>query len=477
MSTVGRAFPSTRHLAHRVAPAALVIGSGLAAAVFGMLLVAVAVEFGGDAAPALLLGLPLFGIFCLAVLWQPKWGVAAVFAGFLLGSMRLPGTPLDVVEAIALVVAVLVALHRLGQGQTMLPWVGPLWWGLALIGWSLICLESAISVDLGVRQILQLAGGMLFACVIIAVCKTMDDLRWVIGSLTAVSAAIAVLGLTNLGNIDIVLGGAVAEGRLNGAFDDPNQLGAFAAMTLFPALMMIGASRSHRGRVLSAVAVALIGGALLLSLSRGAWIGVACGLLFLVMTVREFRRVLLGIGIPTILLAAALGAFAPDTPQIQVVQARLESFTVLSPYDARSQIWAEGWRELSEDPLTGVGPGSFPVASLRSGSGTATVFAEHAHSILFTWGAETGIPGLIAIFGLAVSVAVAGRRAVRAAAMRGRRDDRILLSGIAAGLISVVAHGVFDYNLRNMVIHLTVWALIGTILAAYRLQVGAGHRP
>jgi O-antigen ligase len=442
---------------------------------FGFVLVAIAVKYGGEAAPALLLGLPLAGIFSLVVLWQPRWGVAGVFAGFALGDLALSGTPLDVVEALALIVAVLVALQRLGQGQTMLPWVAPLWWGVALICWSLVSLESAISTDLGVRQILQLAGGMLFACVIIAVSKDMRDLRWVLGSLTAVSAFIAAIGLTNLGNMEVVLGGAVAEGRLNGAFDDPNQLGAFAAMTLFPAIGLIGGCRTKGRKLLVAVAIVLIGAALLLSLSRGAWVGVLVGFIFLVVTVREFRRLLLMVGIPVLIVAAALGAFAPDAPQVQVVQARLKSFTILSPYDAREQIWAEGWREMNENPLTGVGPGSFPVASIRSGSSTSTVFAEHAHSILFTWGAETGVPGVLVILGFIVSLAVTGRRAIKAAARRARTQDRIAISGIAAGLVSVAGHGIFDYNLRNMVIHLTVWALIGALLASYRIQVGPGR--
>jgi putative inorganic carbon (hco3(-)) transporter len=470
-----RTWPTAHPVVRAVASALAIVAAGVAAAAIGAGLAFVSVEYGGDAAPFLMGGLPLGALFALIVLKRPRWGVMAVFAAFPIGAVALPGTPLEVVEALALLVAVLLILNRLAQGKTMLPWPGALWWGLALLGWSLVSLESAISLDLGVRQILQLAGGLVFACVMVGVCTSMRELRWVVAGITTVSALIAGMALTSLGNIDIQLGGAVAEGRLSGTFADPNQLGAFAALTLFPAIGLIGAARSKSGRAFAAVAVALIGGALLLSLSRGAWVGVGLAFIYLTVTMQEFRRTLLALGIPVLIVAFALGAFAPDAPQVEVVGARIQSFTVLSPYDARDQIWAEGIREMRENPVTGVGPGSFPMASLRSASRTSTVFAEHAHSIFFTWGAETGVPGLLMVIGLMGAVWATGRRAVRHAVDGGRKQDRMIISGIGAGLVTVLGHGLLDYTLRNTVISLAVWATIGAMLAAARIQ--SRHAP
>ncbi|HEY7875202.1 MAG TPA: O-antigen ligase family protein [Actinomycetota bacterium] len=452
---------------------AAVVGAALGAAAFGAGLALVAVKFGGDAAPYVLAGLPLGALFVVMVLRRPRWGVLAVFATFPIGTVALPSTPLEVVEALAILVAVLLALNRLAQGKTMFPWAAPLWWALTLTGWSLVSLESAIDLDLGVRQILQLAGGLMFACVVVGVCTTMKELRWLVGSITAISAVIATIGLANARRFDIELGGAVTEGRLTGTFNDPNQLGAFAALTLFPAIGLIGGARTKAARALAAIASAVIAGALLLSLSRGAWVGVGLGFVFLIVAMPEFRRSLLALGVPVLIVAVALGAFAPDAPQVEVVGARLQSFTVLSPYDERDQIWAEGIREMREDPWTGVGPGSFPVASLRSASRTATVFAEHAHSIFFTWGAETGVPGLLLVIGFMASLYFVGREAIRTARRRARRRDRVIISGIAAGLVTVFGHGLLDYTLRNTVISLAVWSVIGAMLAAYRIQARA----
>jgi O-antigen ligase len=114
-----------------------------------------------------------------------------------------------------------------------------------------------------------------------------------------------------------------------------------------------------------------------------------------VIALPEFRRSLVVIGLPVLIIALAFGAFNPDAPQVEVVGERFQSLTLLSPYDARDQIWAEAIREIKEQPITGYGPGSFPVASIRSASESSTVFAGHAHNFLLTWGAETGVVGVL----------------------------------------------------------------------------------
>ena len=134
------------------------------------------------------------------------------------------------------------------------------------------------------------------------------------------------------------------------------------------------------------------------------------------------------------------------------------------------QIWAEALREIGAEPVTGYGPGSFPVASIRSASESSTVFAGHAHNFLLTWGAETGIVGVLIILGFCWALVVTGHRALKATRVRANRRDRILISGIAGSLISVFGQGFVDYNMRNTVIHLAVWAVIGMLLAADRLQ-------
>jgi hypothetical protein len=46
----------------------------------------------------------------------------------------------------------------------------------------------------------------------------------------------------------------------------------------------------------------------------------------------------------------------------------------------------------------------------------------------------------------------------------------MMIAGIAASLITVFGQGLVDYNMRNTVIHLAVWGVVGMMLAAYSIQ-------
>ena len=449
---------------------ASILGAAIAAAVVGATLVALAVSYGGSAAPLVLLGVPLLGIFAVIAVNDPKWGVIGVFATFPLGTLAIPGFPLEIVELAALSVAALLAVNRMGRGLTPLPWVHSMWWVLVLISWTLVTLESALDVGLGVKQILQLVGGLIFVSVMVGVCRSMKDFRWIMGALTAFGTVISLIALSSAGNIRSFLGGSVVEGRLQGAFDQPNQLGAFCALTLFLAIGLAGGAITHRGRIAASAAGVVILAGMLLSLSRGAWVGTGLAMIFLVFSMPEFRRTLFTVGLPVLVVATLFGAFNPEAPQVEVVGQRVRSLTLLSPYDARDQIWAEALREIGQEPITGFGPGSFPIASIRSASESATVFAGHAHNFLLTWGAETGIVGVLIILGFCWALVVIGHRTLKVTRQRGNRRDRILISGVAGSLITVFGQGLVDYNMRNTVIHLAVWGVVGMLLAADNVQ-------
>jgi len=151
-----------------------------------------------------------------------------------------------------------------------------------------------------------------------------------------------------------------------------------------------------------------------------------------------------------------------------VVGFLLGALTFASPYDDRRQIWAEAIREMKAKPWLGYGPGDFPVSSLRTGSDTSSVYALHAHNLWLTWGAETGIPAVAIIVGLTAAVGFAARRATRGANNRGDREDRAIVVGVTAALITVLGQGLVDYTLRNVVIFTALWGLIGALLVARR---------
>jgi O-antigen ligase len=450
---------------------AVALGAGALAFGLGVALAAVSAKVGGDASPVVMLAIPLAPLIALGVLVAPVSAAIAVFLTFPIGAVEVPTgvLPLQTVELAVLAIVTVVVLRRLARAQMPLPWSPPLNWALALLVWTIIALQSAIDNTLALKQVGSLLGGILFAASILAACRNMDDLRIILGAFVAVTAGIALASFAGGVQLHPVYGAAVVGGRLQGAFDHPNQLGALCAIGVSVALGLAFGARRRIARWGAAAAAAVTFAALMFTLSRGAWIGTACALLFLLVALSEVRRALVLLVVPGILLAAFIAPLAPvgDT-EIKVVGERVTALTALSPYDNRRQIYAEAWREIRANPLNGVGPGGFPVASARAGSRTSTYAVVHAHNLLLTWGAETGLPAVAFILGLAFSLALAAREAGRRFRRFGRRADRAIVAGLAGALLAIFVQGFFDYVLRNAVANIATWGMIGALLVCLR---------
>jgi O-antigen ligase len=263
-------------------------------------------------------------------------------------------------------------------------------------------------------------------------------------------------------------GGAAVQGRLEGAFGSPNQLGAYCALAAALAVGLAAGSRTARGRWASTFALAFLLLALALSLSRGAWLGTAAAFLFMIVTMREARRMLAFFAVPVLVLGFVVWTSQSDRPELKIVGERAKAIAKRSPYDGRDQIWAEAIREIKADPVTGQGPGSFPLASVRAGSEASSVYPDHAHNLFLNYAAETGIPAVLIIVAFIFALGVATHRASQGAVARGDPRDRAIVLGIAAALITVLGQGFFDYVLTNAVLHITVWGVIGALIVCAR---------
>ena len=424
----------------------------------------------GDFSPVALLALVALPAAALAVLADPRWGVVAVFALFPLGLVEIPGTPVELAQVVIAAVAALVLLRQLaGADRLLLP--APLWWLVALLAWSLVALPSSLDRSLAVRQVAALAGEAVFVAVVVLVCRRHGDVRRLMAALVVVAAAVALTTPAASTRVRSGFGGAVVKGRARGIFTEPNQLGTFCMGAGLVALALALGSNSRRSRLAAGAAGAVIFVGLLLSLSRGSWIGFSCGMVVLLLTLKEARRAVLSVGLPLLLLAALAGNFTATAPQVEVVGERLQSLVgEKNPYDDRPQIWAEAQREMIADPLTGHGPGNFEVASQRATSESRTAFALHAHNLLLTWGAEAGLPAALIILGFAAHLGLLTSQARRRARAAGRVHDAALLAGLAAAMAAVMGQGLLDYTLRNSVVFTAVMGVLGGLLAMVNIE-------
>ena len=228
--------------------------------------------------------------------------------------------------------------------------------------------------------------------------------------------------------------------RATGLLVDPNVLGVTLAMVL--PFAMVGCTGSARRFALQATAIGLIAAALMLTLSRGAWVGAAVAVLVVIASTRPR----LGVGLA---VAGALGLIVPwpgsvgEAIRTAVVQRDLSDALRLGELQ-------EAARVIGRYPWFGMGYGASPDVDVFVGvSNTWLWIAERA-------GALAGVTAL----GVVVATLI---RAAHSA----RRDP--LVRACVAGLAALLAASMVDHHLASFQ-HLAVLggALVGATLVADR---------
>jgi putative inorganic carbon (HCO3(-)) transporter len=445
---------------------ALALGTGAGSAL-------VATHF-QNAAPLILVAMFVAPLLAIGIIVNPLLAALVVIATYPIGNIAQSVGPLRIqaVEVAVFVAALVVVLRRLAVGRIPLPFAAPLGWALALFLWTLISLFSAIDETLAIKVLFSLLGGIVCTTVVLAGCRDMQDLRILLAGFVGSGVVIGLITFSegrHVGQFSTDFGGSeIVSGRLQGAFDSPNQLGSFCALVIPVAASLIFGARAARWRFTAGIALLVLLATLMLSLSRGAWVGVAVALLLMLVRLKEARRLLVILAVPLMILGFFIWSLAPTKTDVRVVGERARAITVLSPYDDRRVIYKEAFREIREHPVLGVGPGGFPVASTRVVSESATLSYAHAHNLYLNWAAEVGVPSVLIILGFAGALGLAARTASRGARVRGDPRDRAIVIGICAALVTVLVQGFFDYVIPNPVVYTAFWTLVGALLVARR---------
>jgi putative inorganic carbon (HCO3(-)) transporter len=258
--------------------------------------------------------------------------------------------------------------------------------------------------------------------------------------------------------------------RAYGLTVHPNVLGGFFAVGI---LLLLGLRpASGLGRALQFGAVGLAVGGLLVTFSRGAWLGLAAGLcvglvILGVRTLRTDRRHWLAIG-GVALLVGAVGGWQ--------LRGEIASRTGLAPtvaaterrsVDERVAQIELGWRVVLERPLLGVGMVAVPVEMRRLDPDFAyAYYPPHLVPLVVT--AELGVGGGLAILVLLLApwVLLARGRA------RWNRD----LAAASGALAAISVAGLFDdYPWMGGPGRTLLWLVIGLwVMAWLRSEEVAG---
>ncbi|MGH7401921.1 MAG: O-antigen ligase family protein [Candidatus Rokuibacteriota bacterium] len=192
---------------------------------------------------------------------------------------------------------------------------------------------------------------------------------------------------------------------------------------------------------------------LVVTYTRGAWIGFAVGVLAVATTVRRSRWLL----VAGLLLLVAAGLVAPPS-----LRHRFLSMT--DPQEAgvreRVYMWKSGLAMWRERPLLGVGPGGvkreYPRYALPEAFKKRT---SHVHNAPLQILVERGVAGLAAWLWIWVAFFVKGIGLLR----RLPSDavgERSLVIGSLAAVVGFLVGGLSEYNFGDSEVVMVAWALM-----------------
>ncbi|MCL4459349.1 MAG: O-antigen ligase family protein [Chloroflexi bacterium] len=259
--------------------------------------------------------------------------------------------------------------------------------------------------------------------------------------------------------------------RAYGTFAQPNPfagyLGMIIPIALSLALLSLRRTTAARSwpsplRLLSWIGLVLLGGAVMMSLSRGAWLGLAGAVVL--MSALASRRTFILLLIALLLLAIVLMLGAFNLLPAQLLQ-RIESITSsLSIFDARQVLltpqnwavvermahWQAAWEMFQTNPLFGVGVGNYVIVYPHYALPGWADPLGHAHNFYLNMAAEAGLLGLGAYLLFVVSCfwhawRVLGRYVVSS----DYSLERATLLGLLGALAVVSLHNGFD----NLYVH------------------------
>ncbi len=271
------------------------------------------------------------------------------------------------------------------------------------------------------------------------------------------------LGLNWPGSLNAAMQGAsivqLPDGtrwlRAYGTFPHPNILaGVIIAFLAGPVAIFLSEARQ---RLWAVVLCALSAALLILTFSRGAWLGLAAaGLVLALQRLKLDRKRLL-----VIALASLAGLLAAAAPLYNLIFTRAGGTNVATEtFSNQARIWLiqQTFEIIKDHPILGVGIGTYIVEYARRVPSGYLV--EPVHSLPLLMIAELGLPGLLVLAGLGISILLG--------VLRARSPQAVVFS---AALIGLFVAALFDHYLWTLA---PGRMLVGLMLGLWASQVKQG---
>lgn len=389
------------------------------------------------------------------------------------GTAAIVGVPVIIIWPITGIVALVLSIAfiptLLAAGLILLIWIGVilnasvgkisfkgvLSKGKSVFVYIIITLSGGIlsfaiadSFPIALIYILFISIVFLFMVLI----KNTLSVKSIIFSAALAALATAIIGLYQYltGNIEVGwIDSEMFEGmvRIYSTFENPNVYGEYLLFMIPFSLTLFFGSKRGLYKLMWAGAGLLMVAAMMLTMSRGCWIGLAAGV-FIYFAIAD-RRFLWLFFAAVVIMPFVL----PES-----IMARLLSIGNLEDSSSlyRLYIWLGTFSMLKDYWLTGVGLGTKAFSGIYSAYAYNGIIAPHPHNLYLNIISETGITGLIGF----AWVSVLGVRSSISTAIKGNVFNRHLGAALAAAFTGFFVQGIFDNVFYNYRIVLMFWIFI-----------------
>ncbi|ARV61789.1 putative bicarbonate transporter, IctB family [Nostocales cyanobacterium HT-58-2] len=262
--------------------------------------------------------------------------------------------------------------------------------------------------------------------------------------------------------------------RVYSYLGNPNLLAGYLLAAVVLSLVAIFAWQSWFKKALALTMLVVNGACLILTFSRGGWIGLVVAVLVLIGLLYYWwspqMPVFWRTGLPWILLASLTGIFVLALVFVEPVRERFFSIFADrkdSSNNFRRNVWTAVFKMIDDYPMTGIGPGHnafnkiYPLYQLPRYS------ALSAYSIFLEITVETGFVGLACF--LWVLIVIFNTAFLQLQRLRELKSvDGFWLMGAIATMAGMLAHGLVDTVWYRPEVNTVWWLMVGLIACYYK---------
>lgn len=233
------------------------------------------------------------------------------------------------------------------------------------------------------------------------------------------------------------------------AFNHYNDFGAYLIVIFSLVSALFISKQRWLVKWVLALMLILFETCLLLTFSRGSWIGLISALFLMLFISRKFKEVVSILSIFILLLIT-----------MPIIKERLAFIFKIGGDADRFIVWKSAFSMIKENPFLGKGIGTFMDYFSKR---VPNLAVQYAHNCFLQIWVETGIFSLLSFLAFVISLLSKGVAAFK-------KNNNYILLGILCGIFGFLVHSFFDTNFYSLQLSALFWSIAGILAATINLE-------